>query len=48
MHKRFGDSVGRAKCLHDVAWLLLPNDQLGAVQGVTLRTIVFIPENRKV
>ena len=44
VYKRFGDTVGQAECLHDLAWLLLHDDQLAAAEDSASRTIDFLPE----
>ena len=44
MYKRFWDTMGQARCLHDLAWLLLGDGQLDAAEDAALRSIGFLPE----
>ena len=42
--ERLGDTQGQAACLHDLAWLLLVDEQLDAAEDAALRKMEFLPE----
>ena len=44
IYERLGDMVGQAECLHNLAWLLLHDDQLDAAEDSALRTLDLLPE----
>ena len=44
VYERLGDTIGRATCLNNLAWLLLGDGQLNAAEDAASRTLKLIPE----